>query len=180
MAIATGAVSHEHWFKLGRSLTPTGSSRALLSWSASMFEYLMPLLVMRDYPGTLLDETYDAVVKRQIEYGAQRGVPWGISESAYFAPRPRQELPVPRVRRSRAGPEAWPGRGPRHCPLCVDAGRAACAARRARQPGAPGRRRAMVGRVRLLRIHRLHARAAAARITRAASCCAPGWRTIKA
>jgi cyclic beta-1,2-glucan synthetase len=85
MAIATGAVSHEHWFKLGRSLTPTGSSRALLSWSASMFEYLMPLVVMRPYPGTLLDETYTAVVKRQMEYGTQRGVPWGISESAYFA-----------------------------------------------------------------------------------------------
>ena len=85
MAIATGTVSHEHWFKLGRSLTPSGSSRALLSWSASMFEYLMPLLVMRAYPGTLLDETYNAVVQRQIEYGAQRGVPWGISESAYYA-----------------------------------------------------------------------------------------------
>ena len=85
MAIATGTVSHEHWFKLGRSLTPSGSSRALLSWSASMFEYLMPLLVMRAYPGTLLDETYNAVVRRQIEYGAQRGVPWGVSESAYFA-----------------------------------------------------------------------------------------------
>ncbi len=50
-----------------------------------MFEYLMPLLVMRVYPGTLLDETYDAVVERQIQYGAQRGVPWGISESAYYA-----------------------------------------------------------------------------------------------
>ncbi len=85
MAIATGTVSHEHWFKLGRSLTPTGSSRALLSWSASMFEYLMPLLVMRAYRGTLLDETYNAVVRRQIEYGTQRGVPWGISESAYYA-----------------------------------------------------------------------------------------------
>ena len=85
MAIATGTVSHEHWFKLGRSLTPSGSSRALLSWSASMFEYLMPLLVMRAYPGTLLDETYNAVVQRQIEYGVQRGVPWGISESAYYA-----------------------------------------------------------------------------------------------
>ena len=48
-----------------------------------MFEYLMPLLVMRAYPGTLLDETYFAVVDRQIQYGAQRGVPWGISESAY-------------------------------------------------------------------------------------------------
>jgi len=85
VAIATGTVSHEHWFKLGRSLTPSGSSRALLSWSASMFEYLMPLLVMRPYPGTLLDETYKAVVQRQIEYGTQRDVPWGISESAYYA-----------------------------------------------------------------------------------------------
>ncbi len=83
MAIALGKVSHEHWFKLGRSLTPSGSSRALLSWSASMFEYLMPLLVMRSHAGTLLDETYEAVVRRQITYAAGRGVPWGISESAY-------------------------------------------------------------------------------------------------
>ncbi|MGH9372660.1 MAG: GH36-type glycosyl hydrolase domain-containing protein, partial [Vicinamibacterales bacterium] len=83
MAIATGKISQEHWFKLGRPLTPSGSSRALLSWSASMFEYLMPLLVMRSHPGTLLAETYEAVIRRQIAYGASRGVPWGISESAY-------------------------------------------------------------------------------------------------
>jgi cyclic beta-1,2-glucan glucanotransferase len=85
VAIATGTLSHEHWFKLGRSLTPSGRTRALLSWSASMFEYLMPVLVMRAYPGTLLDETYNAVVQRQLQYGAQRGVPWGISECAYNA-----------------------------------------------------------------------------------------------
>ncbi len=85
LAIATGKISHEHWFKLGRSLTPAGTSRALLSWSASMFEYLMPVLVMRAYPGTLLDETYNAVVQRQIQYGGHRSVPWGISESAYNA-----------------------------------------------------------------------------------------------
>jgi cyclic beta-1,2-glucan synthetase len=85
VAIATGQVPHDHWFKLGRALTPTGSARALLSWSASMFEYLMPLLVMRGYPDTLLSETYRAVVERQEEYGRQRGVPWGISESAYYA-----------------------------------------------------------------------------------------------
>jgi cyclic beta-1,2-glucan synthetase len=83
MAIASGTLSYEHWFKLGRSLTTAGGARALLSWSASMFEYLMPLLVMRSYPGTLLDETYSAVVQRQIQYGTQRSVPWGISESAY-------------------------------------------------------------------------------------------------
>jgi cyclic beta-1,2-glucan synthetase len=85
LAIATGKIAHDHWFKLGRSLTPSGGSRALLSWSASMFEYLMPLLVMRTYPGTLLHETYQAIVQRQIQYGERRGVPWGISESAYHA-----------------------------------------------------------------------------------------------
>jgi cyclic beta-1,2-glucan synthetase len=85
VAIATGQISPEHWFKLGRSLTPTGTERALLSWSASMFEYFMPLLVMRAYRGTLLDETYRAVIARQIQYAATRKVPWGISESAYYA-----------------------------------------------------------------------------------------------
>ncbi|HEX2342201.1 MAG TPA: glucoamylase family protein [Vicinamibacterales bacterium] len=85
MAIATGTISRDHWFKLGRSITLSGRLRTLLSWSASMFEYLMPLLVMRSYPSTLLDETYEAVVRRHIEYGAQRGVPWGISECAYNA-----------------------------------------------------------------------------------------------
>ena len=85
VAIATGQIRHEHWFKLGRSLTPTGNERALLSWSASMFEYFMPLLVMRAYPGTLLDETYRAVIARQVHYAARRKVPWGISESAYHA-----------------------------------------------------------------------------------------------
>jgi cyclic beta-1,2-glucan synthetase len=85
VAIATGQVAHEHWFKLGRSLTSSGTARALLSWSASMFEYFMPLLVMRVYPGTLLDETYWAVIQRQRQYAAQRSVPWGISESAYNA-----------------------------------------------------------------------------------------------
>jgi cyclic beta-1,2-glucan synthetase len=85
MAIATGRIAPDHWFKLGRSLTPAGRSRALLSWSASMFEYLMPLLVMRSYPGTLLEETYGAIIDRQMRYGERRGVPWGVSESVYFA-----------------------------------------------------------------------------------------------
>ena len=83
VAIALGQVPQEHWFRLGRQLAPTRDGRALVSWSGTMFEYLMPLLVMRRYEGTLLDETYDAAVARQVEYGARRGVPWGISESAY-------------------------------------------------------------------------------------------------
>jgi cyclic beta-1,2-glucan synthetase len=83
VAIAQGKLPQEHWFSLGRLLTTTGGRPALLSWSGSMFEYLMPLLVMPTYEGTLLDETYHAVVERQIEYARKRGVPWGISESGY-------------------------------------------------------------------------------------------------
>ncbi|MFL6332477.1 MAG: GH36-type glycosyl hydrolase domain-containing protein [Pyrinomonadaceae bacterium] len=85
VAIAKGDVPQEHWFHLGRKLTPVDSSRALISWTGTMFEYLMPLLVMRSYDRTLLDQTYRAVVERQIEYGEERGVPWGISEAAYNA-----------------------------------------------------------------------------------------------
>jgi cyclic beta-1,2-glucan synthetase len=81
--VAQGQVSQEHWFALGRTLTSTGGATTLLSWSGSMFEYLMPLLVMPTYEGTLLDQTYHASVRRQIAYGKQRGVPWGISESGH-------------------------------------------------------------------------------------------------
>ncbi len=83
VAIAQGDVQQEHWFRLGRQLTVVDGGRALISWTGTMFEYLMPLLVARSYPRTLLAQTYETVVARQIEYGLQRGVPWGISESAY-------------------------------------------------------------------------------------------------
>ncbi|MBL8854347.1 MAG: cyclic beta 1-2 glucan synthetase, partial [Planctomycetaceae bacterium] len=83
VAISLGQLEQEHWFALGRLLTTANGQPALLSWSGSMFEYLMPLLVMPTYKHTLLDQTYVAVIDRQREYGRQRGVPWGISESGY-------------------------------------------------------------------------------------------------
>ncbi len=83
VAIAQGKLPQESWFALGRLLTGTGGEPVLLSWSGSMFEYLMPLLVMPTYENTLLDQTYKAAVAKQIEYGRQRGVPWGMSESGY-------------------------------------------------------------------------------------------------
>ncbi len=83
VAIAQGQLAQESWFTLGRLLTTAGGEPILLSWGGSMFEYLMPLLVMPTYENTLLDQTYKAVVARQIEYGKKRGVPWGISESGY-------------------------------------------------------------------------------------------------
>ena len=85
LAIAKGDVPTEHWFRLGRGMTPVGRGTALISWSGSMFEYLMPALVMDAPAGSLLEQTYELVVARQISYGAQRGVPWGISESALNA-----------------------------------------------------------------------------------------------
>ena len=84
VAIALSKLPQEHWFSLGRQLTTSAGRPALLSWSGSMFEYLMPLLIMPTYDGTLLDETYKAAVERQIAYGRERGVPWGISESGYY------------------------------------------------------------------------------------------------
>jgi len=83
VAIAKGDVLPRHWFFLGRALTPVGRGAALVSWSGSMFEYLMPLLVMRQPAHSLLDLTCRLVVGHQIRYGAARKVPWGVSESAY-------------------------------------------------------------------------------------------------
>ena len=84
-AIAKGDVATRHWFRLGRSATPLGSGSALISWSGSMFEYLMPSLVMRAPSGSLLEQTSRLVVQRQEAYGRSLGLPWGISESAYNA-----------------------------------------------------------------------------------------------
>ena len=85
VGIAQGHLPQDNWFAMGRLLVTAGGEPMLLSWSGSMFEYLMPLVVMPTYENTLLDQTYQAAVARQIEYGAQRGVPWGVSESGYNA-----------------------------------------------------------------------------------------------
>ncbi len=84
-AIAKGDVPTRHWFHLGRTATPLGLGSALISWSGSMFEYLMPSLVMRAPEGSLLEQTNRLVVERQRSYANTMGVPWGISESAYNA-----------------------------------------------------------------------------------------------
>jgi cyclic beta-1,2-glucan synthetase len=83
IAIARGDLSETHWFHLGRLVTSVDGTPTLLSWGATLFEYLMPLLVMKSYPETLLDQTCRMAVRRQMEYAAEREVPWGISECAY-------------------------------------------------------------------------------------------------
>jgi cyclic beta-1,2-glucan synthetase len=85
VAIAKGDLPVRHWFRLGRLRTPVDRSAALISWSGSMFEYLMPVLVMREPDGSLLGDSSRLIVKRQIEYGSERDLPWGVSESAFNA-----------------------------------------------------------------------------------------------
>ncbi|MEZ5740087.1 MAG: glucoamylase family protein [Burkholderiaceae bacterium] len=84
-AIAKGDLPTEHWFRLGRTITDIGSLGALISWSGSMFEYLMPPLIMQEQQGGILNQTNNLVVKRQIEYGRLNGIPWGLSEAAFNA-----------------------------------------------------------------------------------------------
>ena len=83
VAIAKGDVPQHHWFHLGRLVTNVEGRATLMSWGGTMFEYLMPQLLLRNFPGTLLDQSCRASVRRQIDYGREREVPWGVSESAY-------------------------------------------------------------------------------------------------
>ena len=83
VAIAQGKIPQESWFALGRQLTNFSEHPALISWSGSMFEYLMPMLITPVYDGTLLDQSHKAAVRTHIEYGNRKGLPWGMSESCY-------------------------------------------------------------------------------------------------
>ena len=85
IAIARGEVGKQHWFKLGRKLAKVNGSKGLVSWTGTMFEYLMPRLLIKSYPNTLIDKTYEFVVNTQIEYGQSKSIPWGISESCFYA-----------------------------------------------------------------------------------------------
>ncbi len=83
LGVAQGKLPQEHWFLLGRQTAPGAGPLSLVSWSGSMFEYLMPLLVMPTYEETLLDRAMRGAILRQIRYGRRHNVPWGISESCY-------------------------------------------------------------------------------------------------
>lgn len=85
VAIAKGDISAHNWFRLGRTITAVDYRSVLVSWSGSMFEYLMPSLIMHEPDESLIGQTNRMVVRRQIDYGNERGVPWGVSESAYNA-----------------------------------------------------------------------------------------------
>lgn len=84
LAIAGGSIPQKHWFKLGRPLTMVKGIPCFVSWSGTMFEYLMPNLVMKEYEDSVFAETSRAAVLQQIKYAHETGIPWGISESQYY------------------------------------------------------------------------------------------------
>ena len=83
LAIVKGDVPEAHWSTLGRPIVQVAGAPLLLSWGGTMFEYLMPSLLMRSREGTLLAQTCELVVDAHIAYGKETGAPWGISESAF-------------------------------------------------------------------------------------------------
>ncbi len=83
IAIANGEIPAAHWFSMGRTLTVQGRYKGLVSWTGTMFEYLMPLLIMKSYSNTLLDEACSFAVRSQMKFAKTRSMPWGMSESAY-------------------------------------------------------------------------------------------------
>jgi cyclic beta-1,2-glucan synthetase len=90
LAIARGEVPRKHWFRLGRLVTRSGGEPGLISWGGTMFEYLMPRLLLPTARGVLLDQAQNVAVAQQIEYGREMNLPWGISESSYYAFDPGQ------------------------------------------------------------------------------------------
>ncbi len=85
LAIALGQIPPEHWFSLGRGLVAADGYRGLVSWSGTMFEYFMPLLLMKSYENSLLSETYRFALRCQKRHGRRRRIPWGVSESGFYA-----------------------------------------------------------------------------------------------
>ena len=178
VAIAQGHLPQESWFALGRLLTTAAGEPVLLSWSGSMFEYLMPLVVMPGYDDTLLDQTCKAAVKRQIEYGRQRGVPWGISESGYNLLDARlayqyRAFGVPGPR-----PQARPRRRPRRRAVRVGPGADGVARGGVREPAA-ARGRGVRGRA-AASTRRSTTRRRACRAAMRTPWCAPTWRITRA
>ena len=103
IAIARGDVPQEHWLHLSRPLTEVNGKRTLLSWSGTMFEYLMPTLLLESYPDTLLGQSCRAAVQQQISYATEKKIPWGISEIELLHFRCGPDLPIPGIRRTETG-----------------------------------------------------------------------------
>ncbi len=83
ISVAKGDIPQESWFLLSRSHVLINGRPVLISWTGTMFEYLMPMLWMRSYPETMLENSKEASVLAQQIYAEDKGIPWGISECAF-------------------------------------------------------------------------------------------------
>jgi cyclic beta-1,2-glucan synthetase len=88
LAVARGEAPRRHWFQLGRHFIRAAGRLGVISWGGTMFEYVMPRLLLRSLPGTVLAESARTAVARQIEYGESLGLPWGVSESSFSEQAP--------------------------------------------------------------------------------------------
>ena len=178
VAIAKGDIPARHWFRLGREVTPVGRGAALVSWSGSMFEYLMPSLVMRAPRGSLIEKTNELIVQRQIDYAARPRPAVGHLRVGLQRPRQGIHLSVFQLRRAGPGLQARPERERRHRALCDRARRHGRSRRRHGQlRAAGGERRARRATASTRRsISRRHA---CPRARRRRSC-APTWRITRA
>ncbi len=177
-AIAKGDVAAKHWFRLGRAATPVANGAALISWSGSMFEYLMPSLVMRAPAGSLLEQTNRLIVRRQIDLRRQARPALGHIGIGLQRSRPRVYLSILELRRSWPWVEARPRRRSGDRALRDRAGGDGRSARRRSQSGAFGRDRRARS-LRLLRGAGLHADLACRR-AKASRSCRTSWRIIRA
>ena len=171
-------VPRKHWFQLGRLATRAAGDIGLVSWGGTMFEYLMPRLLLPVPPGVLLDQAQKTAVRRQIQFGRECGLPWGVSESGLLRLRRRAGLPVPVVRRARPRPQARPRPRPRHRPLRDAARRRRLPASRPWPTSPASARRAARGRTASSR--RSTTRPRACPRAGATRSCAPTWPTTRA
>ena len=158
VGIAQDRLPQEHWFALGRLLTTTGGRQVLLSWSGSMFEYLMPMLVMPTYPGDAAGRNLPGRGRPADPIWPAAGRSLGHFRVGLQRHRRESELSISGLRRPRPGFQAGAGRGPGRRPLCHAAGLAGRPARSLREFAAAGRRR-LLGPLRIFRGDRLHSRA---------------------
>ena len=187
IAIARGELPEAHWFHLGRLVTSVHGTPTLLSWSGTVFEYLMPLLVMKSYPETLLDQSCRMAVRRQAEYAAERGRAVGDLRVRLQPRRSPRQLPVQGLRRPRPRPEARPRRRAGRGAVRDGARRDGRPAARGAQPAAPDGRRARRAPTATTRRSTTRTRTPASSPRRRAAdavrrnaWCAPSWPTTRA
>ena len=178
MAIAKGDAPARHWFRLGHAVTPVANGAALISWSGSMFEYLMPSLVMRAPAESLIEQTNRLIVRRQIEYGGGAADALGRLGVGLQRARPGLHLPVLQLRGAGAGPEARAGRQRRVAPYATAPWRAwstrrpPCGTSSAWRPSARAAATAST--------RRWTSRRPGSRTASASPSCAPSWPTTRA